>query len=134
MHIRGGDFIDLGWDKALPIDYYPNAMNFMEVKYHISKFVVVTDDIVYAKNVVRNGEYECEFQSGDDVSDFNTILGHKNRILSSSTFAFWASALGVMEGAVVAPKYWNIKRKRNIVLSNEVDFQFEMPRSNVKFQ
>ena len=45
----------------------------------------------------------------------------EKRILSSSTFAFWASALADNDKSVViAPEYWNPNSKRYIKLPNEI--------------
>jgi len=119
IHIRGGDFVRLGWNTVTPKEYYQAAITHMQtgnVKFHI-----VTDDREYAKNVFDDMGIEYKFVGSSIIEDFFLIGAYSKRILSSSTFSFWASALGNNVGsAVVAPSYWIPERKRKIFLPNEI--------------
>ncbi len=121
IHIRGGDFIDLGWNKATPKEYYVNSMNAMSAEYGVRHFIVVTDDISYAKSILPSKEFDLKIISGDIVNDFQTIATYSKRILSASTFALWASALGVNDdvGVVMAPNEFTPRINRNFLLPNE---------------
>jgi len=57
----------------------------------------------------------------------NSILigSFKYRILSSSTFSLWASALGNNDNSIViAPKEWIPNHERKIYLPNEIRIKF----------
>jgi hypothetical protein len=121
VHIRGGDFVKLGWNVLTPESYYIESINFMKEKHDINNFVIVTDDEVYAKSVLCNLKFNFDFISSDIKTDFYTISKYSNRILSASTFALWASSLGKNEeGIVIAPAYWFPNKKREINLPNEI--------------
>ena len=122
IHIRGGDFISLGWDSICNYEYYQSAIDFFKKQHGISNFIVVTDDRFYASKLMQSLGVKCVFTNGNAESDFHTISKYPNRILSSSTFSFWASVLGEnpINACVIAPKMWNPKRIRNITLPNEV--------------
>ncbi len=121
VHIRGGDFIKLGWNKITPEQYYLDAMKIMSDRYNIDNFIIVTDDKVYSQIILDKINYNYEFRCSDMINDFYTISSYSNRILSSSTFALWASALGNNNnGIVISPSYWFPNKKRTIYLKNEI--------------
>lgn len=121
VHIRGGDFIKLGWNATSSSSYYENSIEFMKKK-GFRKFNVVSDDSEYAKYLLKNISYtNLEFISKNSKHDFLAIASCKNRILSSSTFSFWASAIGNNKNScVIAPSFWTPTRKRYILLPNEI--------------
>ncbi|MBD3842269.1 MAG: alpha-1,2-fucosyltransferase, partial [Campylobacterales bacterium] len=49
IHVRGGDFVKLGWDSVASKDYYIRAIEFMINKYGVRSFDIITDDVSYAK-------------------------------------------------------------------------------------
>ena len=123
IHIRGGDFVTLGWNASSSKDYYHNAILYMKNNFGVQSFSVVTDDLDYAHDVL--GSVDCNYKviGGSLFDDFHLIGAHKYRILSSSTFAFWASALGDnCESFVIAPLEWFPGKLRNILLPNEIQF------------
>jgi hypothetical protein len=122
IHIRGGDFVELGWDKVSDLEFYLKAISYMKNNHQTKYFYVVTDDRAYASRLMSDIGVNYEFSGQSMEDDFRLIGSHKFRILSSSTFAFWASALGENNGAVViAPQYWSPGSSRKIKLPCEVD-------------
>lgn len=125
IHIRGGDFVRLGWNSITPKEYYIKAIETMKNEYKQNKFYVVTDDREYSKSILKELNINFEFIGNSMYEDFRLIGNFKYRILSSSTFALWASALGDNENSIViAPKYWIPKHERKIYLPNEIRVEF----------
>jgi len=122
IHIRGGDFVGLGWNQTTSRQYYMDAMNVMHDRYKVKRFLLVTDDKNYAKNLISSTNFNIEILSNSIDEDFWTIASYSKRILSASTFSLWASALGrnYAGGVVIAPKYFTPTIKRNFSLQNEV--------------
>lgn len=121
VHIRGGDFVKLGWNSVTPAEYYINAMQYMNTKFGKDKFYIVTDDRKYSESILKDLDFDYEFIGHSMQEDFYLIGSFRYRILSSSTFALWASALGDNEDSVViAPKHWTPERERKIFLPNEI--------------
>jgi len=122
IHVRGGDFVDLGWSELTPKDYYLNAINLMKEKNKVNSFIVVTDDIDYAKSIIPYEKVNFDFQSNNMVDDFKMLASSSNRILSASTFSLWASALGVNSSGciVLAPREFTPGVSRNFLLPNEI--------------
>ena len=125
MHIRGGDFITLGWSSVTPKEYYIKAIELMKRKYQQNKFYIVTDDREYSKIILDELDVNYEFIGNSMHEDFRLIGSFKYRILSSSTFAIWASALGNNDRSVImAPRYWMPNRERKTYLPNELRIEF----------
>jgi hypothetical protein len=125
IHIRGGDFVKLGWNSVTPKEYYIKAIQEMQSKYNQDKFYIVTDDNKYSQTILDEMDIKFEFIGNSMCEDFKLIGSFKHRILSSSTFALWASALGNNEESIViAPKYWIPNRERKIFLPNETRIEF----------
>ena len=123
LHIRGGDFVNSEWSSTNSRSYYERAVRKMGEDFGITDFVVVTDDIPFAQELLRDfGSVGMTFESGDMLSDFHKIGLFRYRILSSSTFAFWASALGdVTPSAVLSPADWSPGRRRMLRVPGELD-------------
>jgi len=121
IHIRGGDFLKLGWNLVNSEDYYKSAIRFMRKKFSQDKFFVVSDDRRYCESLLEKLHIEYDYIGGDISDDFYLIGSFKYRILSSSTFALWGSALGYnIDSVVIAPKNWRPYRIRNIKIPNEI--------------
>lgn len=122
VHIRGGDFIDLGWTETAPQQYYMNAMRAMRDTYKVKSFLVVTDDKNYAENVMGCESFDIKIVSNNMDEDFWILASYPKRILSASTFSLWASALGKndKEGVVIAPDDLIPGLKREFLLQNEI--------------
>jgi hypothetical protein len=122
LHIRGGDFVKLGWNSVASKEYYFKAIKLIENKYRERNFYVVTDDKKYAMDILNELNINYKFIGGNIIEDFYLLGKFKYRILSSSTFAIWASALGENnESIVIAPKYWIPNKAREITIPNEID-------------
>ena len=121
VHIRGGDFVKLGWNSITPKEYYIKAIETMQLKYNQTKFYIVTDDRIYSKSVLDNINIDYKFIGNSMYEDFHLLGSFKYRILSASTFALWASALGVNDGGgvVIAPNEFTPGIKRDFLLPNE---------------
>jgi len=122
IHIRGGDFVNLGWNSVASREYYLKSVETMRNEYKQDKFYIITDDREYSKTILDRLDIDCEFIGKSMHEDFRLIGSFKYRILSSSTFALWASAFGDNEKSfVIAPKYWTPGNERKIRLTNELE-------------
>lgn len=127
IHIRGGDFVRLGWNSVTtPKGYYIKAIKHMKEKHRQDNFFVVTDDIEYSKSVLDNIKVDYKFIGNTIYDDFYLIGTFDYRILSASTFAMWASSLGNNDsGIVITPSFWSPNKPRKIFLNNEVRVEYE---------
>ena len=116
IHIRGGDF--LGSSAYLDVNYYRNAVSIMRKKNDKMEFVIVTDDVYYARSIfsdfpivggATSGEIDpCKAShhiGGPVWMDWSILLNARNSIISASSFSWWPAWLNV-DSNVIAPKYW----------------------------
>jgi hypothetical protein len=100
INIRGGEYKGIG-SLLLPFEYWSNAIKYMSYKNPKMKYLVITDDVEYAKTIF--GFPIAHFGIG---MDYFVIRNAKNSILSNSSFAILPSWLNLYDPYVIAPKGW----------------------------
>lgn len=116
IHIRRGDYVDLGLN--LSLNYYKNAINMAKNTIKNFKFEVFSDDIQWAKSqIIFN---KCikfnEYSNSEDsnLEDFKKLFNFKNYIISNSTFSLIPALLNSdKNGKIFYPDPW-IKNKKII--------------------
>jgi len=101
INVRGGEYKGIP-EVLLPISYWNNAINFMKSMKPDMKFLVVTDDIGYAKRLFP--DFTC--YHGGINADYYIINSAKWLILSNSSFAWFSAWLNERAKTIIAPKYW----------------------------
>lgn len=102
VHIRRGDFVQLGWDKGA--DYYIRGMEEMKSLVDNPRFYIITDDIdwVHAEfdgdSTITIIDVETETK---DIDEFFLLSSCKHQIVTESTFGWWAAYLNTAPFAKV---------------------------------
>ncbi len=117
VHIRRGDYIsfpDQENPAVLELEWYLKAFKNIKDHAEIDKFLIVSNDKFYAKDVFSNYE-DVIIYSKDALSEFLLMTNCKYGILSPSTFSWCAAKLSKQrfqsDQFFVAPKYWIGHRK-----------------------
>ena len=100
------------WEKyRLPIEYFDKAKEIVKSKVDQSiKFLIVTDNPEMAKSYFKDDE----ITNNNMEADFFTIYQAKHKIISASTFSWWASWLNATEDSlIIAPNKWMHYNKIN---------------------
>lgn len=123
VHVRGGDFLKLGWNLENLLEYYRAAAIAVRVLSPLVKFIVLTDDRAYAESLVKSVGIDVEFLNGALKDDFDLLRTAKYAILSNSTFSIWAGALRnpTITHLTYAPSEWRPGRLRRIRLAAETE-------------
>ena len=116
IHIRRGDYVDLGLN--LSLNYYKNAINMAKNTIKNFKFEVFSDYIQWAKSqIIFN---KCikfnEYSNSEDsnLEDFKKLFNFKNYIISNSTCSLIPALLNSdKNGKIFYPDPW-IKNKKII--------------------
>lgn len=102
IHLRAQDDY-LTKNYLMPIDYFLNAKKYVKTKYPNIDFLIISDNYLLAKKyfpkdlVLNNSE----------VEDFKIIYISKCKIISNSTFSWWASWLNSDNSdLIIAPNRW----------------------------
>ena len=116
IHVRGGDYLlqanaQIG---NLSPEYYKRALQRVSETQNLSKFqiLVFTDDLTHARALLGKIDTHVEFKfivpPLDSQATESMLLLSKCRIkiISNSTFAWWAGYLGDFTELVIAPSKW----------------------------
>ena len=101
INLRGGEY-KRHKNLILPESYWNKAIENMKRMSDVRKFLVVTDDVRYARamfpkfDVLEGGIEDC----------YASIYNAKYLILSNSSFAYFPVKTGGNSRLVIAPKYW----------------------------
>jgi hypothetical protein len=116
IHIRGGDYLnDVNREIGnLSSQYYERAIKMsMEISdLKDIKFFIFTDDLDYAQalmgsvNLSMNMKFVVPPSESKPTESMLLMSRAKIRIISNSTFAWWAGYLGYKKGFVIAPSKW----------------------------
>ena len=85
----------------LPIKYWNDAVDHMRTQSPDMKFVVISDDIKYARRLLPFPVYH--FSIG---MDYFIVYQARHLILSNSSFALFPAWLNENCKRIIAPKYW----------------------------
>lgn len=90
--VRGGRFRELGRSCLDDKEKYIIAIN--KIKIHKNECVeVVTDDVEYAKNLLKDVCDISKYHQQDIYSNFGLLYGARKKVIPNSTFAIWAAKL-----------------------------------------
>lgn len=114
LHIRRGDYVTnkhaAKFHGVLSLDYYNDAMNYVDNQLGEQLFVIFSDDIEWAQKAfsTRKNCYVVNNQ-GYDFSAIDMYLMSlcKNNIIANSTYSWWGAWLNKYEDKlVISPKQW----------------------------
>lgn len=107
VHIRRGDYVGNDFHEVCTMEYYLAAIEFIRKQHPDSPVVFITDDPAFVKehyNNVKNCTYS-PFTS--EIDDFTLLAACRHKVLSNSSFSWWAAYLSPANDAVVViPSPW----------------------------
>lgn len=101
LNIRGGEYKR---NKRLTVHkkYWDNAMSYMTSEKSVNEFLIVTDDIGYARSLFP----KIKILDQNMHHDFVALMKAKKIIVSNSSFAYFPLRLNRQRPYIIAPKYW----------------------------
>lgn len=134
IHIRRGDYLSKKlFEKniTLPINYYKISIDFIKKKIPNPIFFIFSDDIMWAKNVLKkelpfihivdNSKYK-----NSSKIDFFLMSICKHNIIANSTYSWWAAWLNKNKSKIIiAPSDW---KDKSLILKNNI----QIPKSWVR--
>ncbi|QQI32560.1 alpha-1,2-fucosyltransferase [Salmonella enterica subsp. houtenae serovar 43:z4] len=127
LHIRRGDYVTnphaAKFHGTLSMDYYSQAMSYIEHKLGKQLFVIFSDDVQWATEkfggrsdcyIVNN--VNCQFSA----VDMYLMSLCKNNIIANSTYSWWGGWLNKSEEKlVIAPQKWFAEDKESLLAVND---------------
>lgn len=112
LHIRRGDFLKSDGNFILPLSYFLDSLELLQSRYEELSIFVFSDDIDWCKNILSSVD-EFSFFFVDDtcneLEDFYLIHKCDSKIISNSTFSWWAAFLGDdFKSLVLYPLTWDL--------------------------
>ena len=109
LHIRRGDYKKLGL--IIPIQYYYDAISYMNKVVEKPVYIIFTDDIVWVKKNLAISEEKLYVSEEGNYEDYEELLIMSkctNNIIANSTFSWWGAWLNQNnKKIVIAPKTYN---------------------------
>ena len=125
IHFRGGDYLSHNYVPKK--EWYEKARKEALSFNPNMKFLVITDDPITAKIYLPNDK----IVSSTLINDFTLLLNAKNKIISSSTFSWWAYWLSENESIItIAPDNW---LNHNGVKKVEGFYPFDIKTEGIKY-
>ena len=120
VHIRRGDY--LSWPNhtspaVLSLSWYQRSMASIKASVSNPLFIVLTDDLYYAKDVFC-GQSDVLISENNHLVDFALMSLCHHGILSASSFAWWGAWFSRQSnaendlGIYLAPNYWTCHRQK----------------------
>ena len=110
IHVRRGDYLnnEKMYSNICNKKYYENAIKYFELNFRKPKFFIFSDDINWCKlNLTFIKNYEFVDYNTSAIEDFNMMSEFRNKIISNSTFSWWAAVLNPDNKYIIAPRVWN---------------------------
>jgi len=105
VHVRRGDYLNH------PDIYHPVGVDYIEkaIKefecHKIKKYLVFSDDLDWCKANLKGHNFMF-MSTGKDYLDMFLMSLCEQKIISNSTFSWWAAYLSPKGGEIIAPKDW----------------------------
>ncbi|WP_192812428.1 alpha-1,2-fucosyltransferase [Halorubrum sp. T3] len=114
VHVRRGDYVDLGW--ALPPSYYRNALNQIQDETDVTDLFFFSDNIDWIRTNQKDlvpdhsdtNVHYVECNDGETAhEDLRLMRACDHHIVANSSFSWWGAWLDNSETKIViAPDYW----------------------------
>lgn len=102
IHVRRGDYLIHPNHLVLPLQYYQNALMYLDAMRKEIEVFIFSDDLDWCADHFE----DCYFvELPEDYLEFELMRECKHFIIANSTFSWWAAYLS-LNGIVIAPKKW----------------------------
>jgi len=102
INFRGGEYKNIP-KVLLRREYWRDSINHMKEINPKMKFLIISDDPIFAKSYMP---FDIPSMHIDIGFDFYVVNQAKNVILSNSSFGWWCGWLNDNANLIIAPKYW----------------------------
>lgn len=112
LHIRRGDYVNsknISTHGISGLEYYKNAIKYLEKKFGILTYFIFSDDIEWCKNNlnVDNAVFVNSKEKRIAHEDIYLMSLCNHNIIANSSFSWWGAWLNINDdNVVIAPKIW----------------------------
>lgn len=114
IHIRRGDYISIKVNATIfhlcSLDYYFNAINYMNSLFTDIRYYIFSDDIEWTKLHFKGNQYHF-MEANAPFEDLYFMSKCKHNIIANSTFSWWGAWLNENPNKIIiAPKQWYVEK------------------------
>lgn len=114
LHVRRGDYVQNSLTNQFhglcSLDYYTNAIRYIEMKIKNIEIFVFSDDINWCKENLKYNLPLHFIETNDAHNDLYLMTQCKHNVIANSSFSWWGAWLNANnEKIVIAPKQWFAK-------------------------
>ena len=117
IHFRRGEYLNNKFFGVVPLNYYYQAVNYINKMVKHPEYFVFSDDIEWVKNNFKidgtihylspQNERASIHHTENDFKDLELMKYCKHNIIANSSFSWWAAWLNTNpDKIVIAPKRW----------------------------
>ncbi len=109
IHIRRGDFLLQNRNWAININFYKNAIQFIQQKIAHPVFFIFSDDMSWVKeNLQLPNSFFIDWNKGENsYKDMQLMSACQHNIIANSSFSWWGAWLNNnKEKIVLVPEKW----------------------------
>ena len=118
IHVRGTDYLNHSTLVNLSNQYYTLAIEKICQKIEEPKFLVISDDLNYARKVLPKIKY-TEFKGETAIQDFIAFKKCSHQIIANSTFSWWAAQLNKnINKIIISPDKWDSLNNNDLFTEN----------------
>ena len=120
IHVRRGDYVNNKVHETIGVNYFKKAVKEILSLVDNPQFFILSDDISWCKkNLLVPKCIYIDFTSSE-IEDFEIIKRCNHKIISNSSFSWWAAFLGETERSItICPKKWtNVVETNSLQLAN----------------
>jgi len=115
LHVRRGDYVQNKitnqFHGLCSLEYYNDAIRYIEMKIKNIEIFVFSDDISWCKENLKYNLPIHFMDTTDAHSDLYLMTKCKHNIIANSSFSWWGAWLNTnKEKIVIAPKQWFVKQ------------------------
>ncbi len=110
IHVRRGDYLDIGETQCLGEDYHDKAIAWFRERFEGIRFCLFSDDIGWCRTRFQGPDFIfCDFPiaSEDPFHDMRLMSVCHHHIMVNSSYSWWGAWLNPSDSKqVIAPKMW----------------------------
>ncbi|MEI6528802.1 MAG: alpha-1,2-fucosyltransferase [Candidatus Falkowbacteria bacterium] len=120
IHIRRGDYVNLGLSEICGLDYYERAIELIKSKIENPEFFIFSDDPKWASDNFSgdNIHIVSSIENKSAAIEMYLMSACAHQIIANSSFSWWGAWLNKnINKIVIAPSKWTIGTENSPILT-----------------
>lgn len=119
IHIRRGDYVNLGLSEICGLDYYQRAIELIKSKIEHPDFFIFSDDPKWVGDNFSgdNIHIVSSIENKSAAIEMHLMSACAHQIIANSSFSWWGAWLNKnINKIIIAPEMWSTTTKSNTII------------------